>query len=143
MLLVLTLAASSTLCSQSKVFLFDGKIIGSSGKYVGLPEYDFDRAYARSVTIRQTRRDQAMLLHEKDKQIDILAEQKENLTSELGRAKAAAIQALEERDDVLLDNADKKKRIKRKNRKIAVLVLPAVYGVLKGVQTIVPIPWLP
>ena len=143
MLLVWTLAASSTLYSQSKVFLFDGKIIGSSGKYVGLPEYDFDRAYARSVTIRQTRREQAMLLHEKDKQIDILAEQKESLTNELGRAKAAAIQAIEERDDVLLDNADKKKRLKRKNRKIAVLVLPAVYGVLKGVQEVVPIPWLP
>jgi hypothetical protein len=84
-----------------------------------------------------------MLLHEKDKQIDILAEQKESLTNELGRAKAAAIQAIEERDDVLEVNADQKKRIKRKNRKIAVLVLPAVYGVLKAVQTIVPIPWLP
>lgn len=129
--------------SQNNVFVFDGKIVGGKGKYVGLPEYDFNRAYARAVTIRQTRRDQAMLLHEKDKQIDILAEQNESLTSELGRAKAAAIQAIEERDDVLLDNADKKKRIKRKNRKIAVLVLPAVYGVLKGVQTIVPIPWLP
>ena len=84
-----------------------------------------------------------MLLHEKDKHKDILAEQKENLTSELGRAKAAAIQAIEERDDVLLLNAAQKKRLKRKNRKIAVLVLPAVYGVLKGVQTIVPIPLLP
>lgn len=103
-----------------------------------MPIETFDRISAVSVVMRDNNRDRINLLLEKDRNIRDLESQLDILSRSEGRARLNEGIALDSLSQCMQHGVKMRAKLKRKNTKIIILLIPAAYGVTEALRPILP-----
>lgn len=113
--------------------------------YVGIRADKWEDVVARRIVSNELNRERAISIVQLVGKVDASEKTESLLRREVADERTLKNQARSERDQAIEENGKLTGKVKRKNKKITVLFIPAIYGAAKGVQVLVPqfLPWLP
>lgn len=140
---LLLVCSSSIVRSQTPPSIFDFVHMGIP--YVGIRADKWEDVVARRIVSNELNRERAISIVQLVGKVDASEKTESLLRREVADERTLKNQARSERDQAIEENGKLTGKVKRKNKKITVLFIPAIYGAAKGVQVLVPqfLPWLP